>query len=49
MSNSLRCVIDANIGVVSSPLLGLDQRLVNALATAPYNVCLFTDFSIPPL
>ncbi len=34
---------------VSSPLLTLDQRLVNTLATAPYDVRLFTDFSIPPL
>ncbi len=34
---------------VSSPLLTLDQRLVNTLATAPYNVRLFTDFSVPPL
>ncbi|NET57728.1 MAG: type II toxin-antitoxin system VapC family toxin [Symploca sp. SIO2E6] len=34
---------------VSSPLLTLDQRLVNTLAIAPYNVRLFTDFSVPPL
>jgi predicted nucleic acid-binding protein len=34
---------------VSSPLLTLDQRLVNTLATAPYDVRLFTDFSVPPL
>lgn len=34
---------------VSSPLLTLDQRLLNALATAFYDVRLFTDFSIPPL
>jgi predicted nucleic acid-binding protein len=34
---------------VSSPLLTLDQRLVNTLATAPYDVHLFTDFSVPPL
>lgn len=34
---------------VSSPLLTLDQKLVNTLATAPYDVRLFTDFSVPPL
>ncbi len=34
---------------VSAPLLTLDKRLVNTLATAPYNVRLFTNFSIPPL
>ena len=34
---------------VSSPLLTLDQRLVNTLATPPYDVRLFTDFSVPPL
>ncbi|NEP09460.1 MAG: type II toxin-antitoxin system VapC family toxin [Symploca sp. SIO2C1] len=34
---------------VSSPLLTLDRKLVNTLATAPYNVCLFTDFSVPSL
>ena len=34
---------------VSSPLLTLDRRLVNTLATAPYDVRLFTDFSVPPL
>lgn len=34
---------------VTAPLLTLDQRLVNALATAPYDVRLFNDFSIPPL
>ena len=34
---------------VCSPLLTLDQRLVNTLATAPYNVRLFTNFSVPPL
>jgi predicted nucleic acid-binding protein len=34
---------------VSSPLLTLDQRLANTLATAPYDVRLFTDFSVPPL
>ena len=34
---------------VSSPLLTLDQRLVNTLATAAYDVRLFTDFSVPPL
>jgi predicted nucleic acid-binding protein len=34
---------------VSAPLLTLDKRLVNTLATAPYDVRLFTNFSIPPL
>ena len=34
---------------VSAPLLTLDARLVNTLATAPYNVQLFTNFSVPPL
>jgi predicted nucleic acid-binding protein len=34
---------------VTAPLLTLDQRLVNTLATAPYDVRLFTDFSVPPL
>lgn len=34
---------------VSSPLLTLDQRLVNTLATAPYDMRLFTDFAVPPL
>ncbi|XWK85676.1 MAG: type II toxin-antitoxin system VapC family toxin [Phormidium sp.] len=34
---------------VSAPLLTLDQRLVNTLANAPYNVQLFTNFSVPPL
>ena len=34
---------------VSAPLLTLDQKLVNALATAPYDVRSFADFSIPPL
>ena len=33
----------------SSPLLTLDQKLVNTLATARYDVRLFTDFSVPPL
>jgi predicted nucleic acid-binding protein len=34
---------------VSAPLLTLDQKLVNALATAPYDVRSFADFFIPPL
>ncbi|MBW4681103.1 MAG: type II toxin-antitoxin system VapC family toxin [Microcoleus vaginatus WJT46-NPBG5] len=34
---------------VTAPLLTLDQKLVNSLATAPYDVRLFTDFSIPSL
>jgi len=34
---------------VSAPLLTLDKRLVNTLATAPYDVRLFTNFSIPSL
>lgn len=34
---------------VNAPLLTLDQKLVNALATAPYDVRSFADFSIPPL
>jgi len=34
---------------VSYPLLTLDRKLVNTLATTPYNVCLFTDFYVPPL
>ncbi|MFB2895032.1 type II toxin-antitoxin system VapC family toxin [Aerosakkonemataceae cyanobacterium BLCC-F50] len=34
---------------VSAPLLTLDQRLVNTLTNAPYNVQLFTNFSVPPL
>ncbi|HAZ47152.1 MAG TPA: twitching motility protein PilT [Cyanobacteria bacterium UBA11369] len=34
---------------VTAPLLTLDRRLVNTLATASYDVRLFTDFSVPPL
>ena len=34
---------------VNAPLLTLDQKLVNALATAPYDVRSFADFSISPL
>ncbi|MBD2042635.1 type II toxin-antitoxin system VapC family toxin [Microcoleus sp. FACHB-672] len=34
---------------VTAPVLTLDQKLVNSLAIAPYDVRLFTDFSIPPL
>ena len=34
---------------VSAPLLTLDKKLVNTLITAPYDVRLFTNFSIPPL
>lgn len=34
---------------VTAPLLTLDQRLVNTLATAPYDVRFFADFSIVEL
>lgn len=34
---------------VLAPLLTLDQRLVNALDTARFDVRLFNEFSIPPL
>lgn len=34
---------------VSAPLLTLDQKLVNTLVSAPYDVQLFTNFSVPPL
>ncbi len=34
---------------VSAPLLTLDRKLVNTLAIAPYNLELFTNFSVPPL
>lgn len=33
---------------VGATLLTLDKRLVNALATSSYNVCLFTNFNVPP-
>ena len=33
---------------VNAPLLTLDQKLVNSLATAPYNVQLFINFPVPP-
>ncbi|MGF1478529.1 MAG: type II toxin-antitoxin system VapC family toxin [Cyanophyceae cyanobacterium] len=33
---------------VSVPLLTLDQKLIKALATTPYDVRSFADFSIPP-
>ena len=34
---------------VVAPLLTLDRKLANALANAPFDVRLFTEFSIPPL
>lgn len=34
---------------VSAPLLTLDKRLFNALKSSPFDVRLFTDFSIPSL
>jgi len=34
---------------VLAPLLTLDRKLANALANAPFDVRLFTDFSISPL
>nr|WP_016866106.1 MULTISPECIES: type II toxin-antitoxin system VapC family toxin [Fischerella] len=34
---------------VAATLLTLDQRLVRALATSSYNVCLFNEFEVPPL
>lgn len=34
---------------VSSPFLTLDRKLVNILVNAPYDVRLFTNFSVPPL
>lgn len=34
---------------VNAPLLTLDQKLANTLTTAPYNVQLFSNFSVPPL
>lgn len=33
---------------VKATLLTQDQRLVNALGSAAYDVCLFTDFALPP-
>lgn len=34
---------------VGAPLLTLDERLVNTLASSSFDVRLFTNFSIPPL
>lgn len=34
---------------MDATLLTLDQRLVNALATTSYNVCLFNNYNVPPL
>ena len=34
---------------IKAPLLTLDQKLVNALATSSYDVRSFINFSIPPL
>jgi predicted nucleic acid-binding protein len=34
---------------VAAPMLTLDRRLVNSLASAPYDLRLFSDFSVPPL
>ncbi len=34
---------------IKAPLLTLDQKLINALATAPFDVRWFVDFSIPPV
>lgn len=33
----------------NAPLLTLDKRLVNSLTNSPFDIRLFTDFSIPPL
>jgi predicted nucleic acid-binding protein len=33
---------------VKAPLLTLDRKLVNALATSAYNLCFFADFSLSP-
>ena len=33
---------------IKAPLLTLDQKLVNALATSSYDVRSFINFSIPP-
>ena len=34
---------------VSAPLLTLDERLVNSLASGSFDVRLFTNFTVPPL
>ncbi|NJL19709.1 MAG: type II toxin-antitoxin system VapC family toxin [Leptolyngbyaceae cyanobacterium SM1_3_5] len=34
---------------VNAPLLTLDERLVNSLASSGFDVQLFTDFTVPPL
>ena len=33
----------------NATLLTLDKKLVKALATSSYNICLFNEFQIPPL
>ena len=34
---------------IGAPLLTLDKRLGNSLADSRFDVCLFTNFSVPPL
>ncbi len=35
--------------IVSVPLFTLDARLVNAIQAGSFEVCLFTDFAVPPI